>query len=128
MNADAEQTILKLPLIASVWMGIICYMVEWSYFNAIILNCRHQWLNLGKEHKCNWIRAKNKSKNHKCDVICLWSPLTFHGGQTGVRQQRQGEQKQEIHHWQAIVAERRSWGAEGKTHILHILFDRNGLD
>ena len=32
-----------------------------------------------------------------------WAPLTFHGDQTGVRQQRQGEQKQEIHHWQTSI-------------------------
>ncbi len=74
---------------------------------------------------CNWVRAKT------CKIIIMmWfvcgAPLTFHGDQAGVRQQRQGEQKQEIHHWQTIVAEQRSWGAEERTRTLQ-MFDRNGL-
>lgn len=52
------------------------------------------------------------------------SPLTFHGDLAGVGQQRQGEQKQEIHHWQTIVAEQRCWDAEERTQNLN-LADRN---
>lgn len=66
-----------------------------------------------------------------CKIINVMSfsldpPLTFHCGQSGVWQQRQGEHKQEIHHRQTIVAEQTSWDAEERTQMFNV-FGRNCL-